>query len=155
MYAATHDKVGDADIFIAAAAVSDYRPTDSSKQKIKKSKKTMRLDLVRSEDILASVASLDDAPFTIGFAAETENVRDYALGKLENKKLDMIVANKVGDDCGFDHDDNEVDVFWSGGEQKFPKATKIDLAHQIIQLAAERYTATRGAAGQQDIHAIR
>ena len=155
MYAATHANVGDADIFIAAAAVSDYRPTDSSKQKIKKSKKTMRLDLVRSEDILASVASLDDAPFTIGFAAETENVRDYALGKLENKKLNMIVANKVGDDYGFDHDDNEVDVFWPGGEQRFPKATKIDLAHQIIQLAAERYTATRGAAGQQDIHAIR
>jgi len=155
MYAATHDKIHDADIFIAAAAVSDYRPADSSKQKIKKSKKTMRLDLVRSEDILASVASLDDAPFTIGFAAETENVRDYALGKLENKKLDMIVANKVGDDCGFDHDDNEVSVFWSGGEQDLPRAAKIDLARQIIQLAAERYTVTRGAAGQQDIHAIR
>ncbi len=66
----------------------------------------------------------------------------------------MIVANKVGDDCGFDDDDNEVDVFWRGGEQGFPKAAKVTLAQQIIQLTAERYKATRGAATQQDLHAI-
>ena len=139
MYAATHKNIKGIDIFIAAAAVSDYRPASSSQQKIKKSEETMRLDLVRSEDILASVAALDDAPFTIGFAAETENVHDYALGKLANKKLDMIVANKVGDDCGFDCDDNVVDVYWRDGEQSFPRAAKTELAHQIVRLVAERY----------------
>jgi phosphopantothenoylcysteine decarboxylase/phosphopantothenate--cysteine ligase len=139
MYSATHDRVNDADIFIAAAAVSDYRPTDAAKQKIKKDSETMSIDLVRSKDILASVASLDAAPFTVGFAAETENVRGYALGKLENKKLDMIIANRVGDDCGFDRDDNAVEVYWQGGEQGYAKAAKTELARQIIQLVANCY----------------
>jgi phosphopantothenoylcysteine decarboxylase/phosphopantothenate--cysteine ligase len=139
MYSATHDRVNDADIFIAAAAVSDYRPKDAAKQKIKKNSETMSIDLVRSEDILASVASLDAAPFTVGFAAETENVRGYALGKLKNKKLDMIVANRVGDDCGFDRDDNAVEVYWQGGEQGYAKAAKTELARQIIRLVANRY----------------
>lgn len=141
MYTATHDKVTAADVFIAAAAVSDYRPAARAPQKIKKTEEAMQIDLVRSRDILASVAGLQDAPFTVGFAAETENVRDYALGKLENKQLDMIVANKVGDDCGFDCDDNAVDVYWRGGEQGFPQAAKTELAHQIVALVAERYTA--------------
>lgn len=143
MYVATHDIIGDADIFVAAAAVSDYRPATVSKQKIKKSAETMSIDLVRSRDILESVAMLDNAPFTVGFAAETENVKDYALGKLRRKKLDMIVANRVGDDCGFDCDDNAVDVYWSTGQQDFPKALKTDLAAQIVQLVAERYEATQ------------
>jgi len=141
MYAATHDNIKGVDIFVAAAAVSDYRPADASLQKIKKSAETMRLDLVRSQDILASVAGLDDAPFTVGFAAETENVREYALGKLENKKLDMIVANRVGDDCGFDSDDNAVEVYWREGERGFATAAKTELALQIMQLAAERFNA--------------
>jgi len=139
MYSATHERVGAADIFIAAAAVSDYRPTSAAKQKIKKSDETMSIDLVRSKDILASVASLDAPPFTAGFAAETESVRDYALGKLKNKKLDMIVANRVGDDRGFDCDDNAVEVYWQGGEQVYARAAKTELARQIIQLVAERY----------------
>jgi len=154
MYAATHDNIKGVDVFVAAAAVSDYRPADSAKQKIKKSKETMHLDLVRSEDILASVTKLDDAPFTVGFAAETENVRDYALGKLENKKLDMIVANKVGDDCGFDCDDNAVEIYWRDGEQIFPKAAKADLAHQIMQLTAQRFEMARGAGTQPKLTVI-
>jgi phosphopantothenoylcysteine decarboxylase/phosphopantothenate--cysteine ligase len=84
----------------------------------------------------------------VGFAAETENVKEYALGKLKNKKLDMIVANRVGDDCGFDCDDNAVDVYWQAGEQAFPKALKTDLANQVVRLIAERYASTRGAAAQ-------
>ena len=83
---------------------------DRQAQKIKKTKDTMSIDLIRSPDILASVAALDDPPFTVGFAAETENVREYALGKLENKKLDMIIANRVGSDCGFDYDDNAAEA---------------------------------------------
>ncbi len=157
MYAATHDRIGDVDIFVGAAAVSDYRPADAREQKIKKSEETMHIELVRSKDILVSVAALDDAPFTVGFAAETENVRDYALGKLQNKKLDMIVANQVGRDRGFDQDENAVDVFWDGGEQSFGQAAKTELARDIIELVVARYTATRGADTQPalpKLHAI-
>lgn len=146
MYEAVHDNVAGADIFIAAAAVSDYRPADCATQKIKKSNETTSIALVPSKDVLASVAALDDAPFTVGFAAETENVREYALGKLRNKNLDMIVANRVGDDCGFDRDDNTVELIWSDGEQELENAAKTDLALQIVHKIAERY--------EQDIHAI-
>jgi phosphopantothenoylcysteine decarboxylase/phosphopantothenate--cysteine ligase len=157
MYAATHDRIGDVDIFIAAAAVADYRPADAREQKIKKSGETMRIELVRTKDILASVAALGDAPFTVGFAAETENVRDYALGKLQSKKLDMIVANRVGDDRGFDRDENAIDVFWEGGERAFAQAAKTDLARNIIELVVARYTDTRGSDTQPSLpklHAI-
>ena len=139
MFAATHEHIQGVDIFIAAAAVSDYRPESQEQNKIKKTKSTMQLDLVKSPDTLASVAKLVDGPFTVGFAAETEHVREYALGKLENKKLDMIVANKVGTDCGFDCEDNAVEVFWRGGEQSFPIMAKSELAGHLIQLIADRY----------------
>jgi phosphopantothenoylcysteine decarboxylase/phosphopantothenate--cysteine ligase len=140
MYAQTHAHIVAADIFIGAAAVSDYRAAKAEAQKIKKSESTMTIELVRSPDILASVAALDNAPFTVGFAAETENVREYAIGKLENKKLDMIVANRVGDDCGFDCDDNAVEVYWDNGEKAFPMTAKTELAHQLIELITERYS---------------
>jgi len=91
------------------------------------------------------VAALDDAPFTVGFAAETENVREYALGKLENKKLDMIIANRVGSDCGFDYDDNAAEALWNGGEKNYEKMAKAELAHELIELITERFAATRGA----------
>jgi len=154
MYAATHENVAEANIFVAAAAVSDYRPADCATQKIKKSKETTSIELVPTEDILASVAALDNAPFTVGFAAETENVRDYALGKLKNKKLDMIVANRVGDDCGFDRDDNTVELIWLDGELELANAAKTELALQIVRIIAERYETTRGSGKPQDIHAI-
>jgi len=139
MYAASHAHVGDADIFVAAAAVADYRPATRQEQKIKKSEQTMSIELVRSPDILASIADLENAPFTIGFAAETENVREYAIGKLEKKNLDIIVANQVGEDRGFDSDENTVDLYWAGGEQSFETAEKTELARDIVKLVAERY----------------
>lgn len=148
MYAATHERIADADIFIAAAAVSDYRPAEMSAQKIKKTADTMTLELVRSPDILASVTAIDDAPFTVGFAAETENVRDYALGKLANKKLDMIVANRVGSDCGFDVDDNAAEILWDGGEKAFEKMPKTELAAALMDVVAARFFETRGAETQ-------
>ena len=148
MHAATHERIADADIFIATAAVSDYRPAEMSAQKIKKSDDTMTLELVRSPDILASVAALDDAPFTVGFAAETENVRDYAIGKLANKKLDMIVANRVGTDCGFDVDDNAAEILWDGGEKAFEKMPKSELAAALMDVVAERFFETQGAETQ-------
>ena len=85
------------------------------------------------------------------------NVRAYALAKLENKKLDMIVANRVGEDCGFDQDVNTVEVLWDGGEQAFAQAAKSELARDIIQLVAARYSATRGSDTQPALprlHAI-
>ncbi|MGB5163638.1 MAG: bifunctional phosphopantothenoylcysteine decarboxylase/phosphopantothenate--cysteine ligase CoaBC [Woeseiaceae bacterium] len=139
MYRATHAHVSQADIFIAAAAVADYRPAAPAEQKIKKTEAEMSIALVRSADILASVAALEDGPFTVGFAAETNDVEKYARGKLLRKKLDMIVANRVGRDCGFDVDDNTVEVFWDGGEHAYPTAAKTELASQIIELVAERY----------------
>jgi phosphopantothenoylcysteine decarboxylase/phosphopantothenate--cysteine ligase len=147
MYETTHAHLDGVDIFIGAAAVSDYRPVTASAQKIKKTddNDTLTLELVRSPDILASVATRPDAPFTVGFAAETNNVRNYALGKLERKQLDMIVANRVGTDCGFDYDENTLDVYWHGGEQSFPTASKTSLAHDLVRLVARRYGAEQGA----------
>jgi phosphopantothenoylcysteine decarboxylase/phosphopantothenate--cysteine ligase len=139
MYNATHVHVSDADIFIAAAAVADYRPAVPFEQKIKKTEAEMSIALVRSPDILASVAALKNGPFTVGFAAETNDVEKYALAKLKNKGLDMIIANRVGSDCGFDVDENTVEVFWNGGEHAFPTAAKTELASQIIELVADRY----------------
>ncbi len=139
MFAATHEHIQGVDIFIATAAVSDYRPKTEARNKIKKTKSAMQLDLVKSPDTLASVAKLADGPFTVGFAAETEQLREYALGKLENKNLDMIVANKVGAECGFDSENNTVDVYWRGGEQSFPTTAKSKLAEHLIRLIADRY----------------
>ena len=144
MYEATHDAIEDADIFISAAAVADYRPADVKAQKIKKNDESMSIELVRCPDILASIAALDTGPFTVGFAAETEKVDDYARSKLEKKKLDMIIANRVGDDCGFDTDDNSVNVFWLDGGRRFPTARKSELARDLIELVAQRFYAARG-----------
>ena len=144
MYEATHAAISDADIFIAAAAVADYRPASAAEQKIKKNNEEMRIELVRCPDILASVGRLDDAPFTVGFAAETEKVVEYACGKLEKKKLDMIVANRVGSDCGFDRDDNAATVLWKGGKRSFPTTSKADLARELVELIADRFYAVRG-----------
>ena len=154
MYDTTHAVIGDADIFIAAAAVADYRPARARDQKIKKTDDTMRIDLVRCPDILASVAALDPGPFTVGFAAETENLDDYARAKLENKRLDMIIANRVGDDCGFDRDDNAASVFWTDGEKRLPEASKSELARDLVDLVAERFYAARGADTQPRLTVI-
>lgn len=145
MFDATHARIADADIFIAAAAVADYRPRRAAQQKIKKSDEAISLELVRCPDILASVAALQDAPFTVGFAAETDDLIGHARLKLEKKKLDMIIANRVGDDHGFDTDDNAVTVLWPNGKQAFPRAAKSDLARGLIDLVAQRFHAARGS----------
>ena len=154
MFAATHNRIAEVDIFIAAAAVADYHPADVRPDKIKKSAEEMSIDLIRSPDILASVAKINGGPFTVGFAAETENLREYALGKLKAKNLDMIVANKVGKNLGFDSDDNAVEVLWSGGEQSFPLAAKTTLAQGLVKLIAERYNTQLGSAAKTDVPAM-
>ena len=154
MFDATHECIGDADLFVAAAAVADYRPADLREQKIKKNDESMSIDLVRCPDILASVAALENGPFTVGFAAETEKVDDYARAKLEKKNLDMIIANRVGTDAGFDRDDNAVSVFWADGEQRFPEASKTELARDLVELVARRFYAARGTDTQPRLTVI-
>ena len=139
MFDATHANIADVDIFIAAAAVADYRPAAPSSGKIKKSGQAMTVELVQNEDILASVAALPDAPFTVGFAAETDKLREHALARLRTKRLDMIIANRVGDGIAFDCDDNCVDVYWQQGEHSFERQSKSDLAHGLMTLVADRY----------------
>ena len=154
MFDATHEHVGEADIFVAAAAVADYRPIEVPQQKIKKRNESSRIELVRCPDILASVAALDAPPFTVGFAAETEKVEEYARSKLDKKKLNMIVANRVGDDCGFDRDDNAVTVLWNDGKKNFPSAAKSELAGDLVGLIVEHFNAARAADTQPRLTVI-
>ena len=144
LFAATHAHIDNVDIFIAVAAVSDYRPRTAKSSKIKKTRAEMTVDLVKSPDILVSVAKLARGPFTVGFAAETDRIREYALAKLAAKQLDMIVANEVGAGIGFEQDENAAHVFWRNGDQVFPLVHKSALAQELIGLIAERYTAGLG-----------
>lgn len=125
------------DIFIATAAVSDYRPETMETQKIKKDANRLTLPLIRNPDILADVAGRSVKPFCVGFAAETQNLEHYARQKLNNKNLDMIVANPVDNGRGFDQDDNTLHVFWKNGDKAFATAPKTELARQLIALVAE------------------
>jgi phosphopantothenoylcysteine decarboxylase/phosphopantothenate--cysteine ligase len=145
MYESVHEQVGAADLFIGCAAVSDYRPQSPAAQKIKRKAEEMSLALVRSPDTLASVAAIADGPFTVGFAAETQDVIGHARGKLTGKGVDMMAANLVGPDCGFDQETNALTVLWDGGEVQLDQAPKAVLAQRLIALIAERYHAVRGS----------
>ena len=147
------------DIFVAAAAVADYRCADVAEQKIKKKFDDLKLLLHKNPDILAEVARLPEAPFTVGFAAETENLLDNARLKLKDKRLDMIAANQVGEDIGFNVEENMLHVFWQSGSQApenqtqenkaqgdqtlqhqtLERAPKERLARQLIQVIANHY----------------
>ena len=146
MYAEVLARAARCDIFIAAAAVADYRPARCAEQKIKKGDAPAALDLVRTPDIVAGVAAMDGGPFTVGFAAETESVQAHAQDKLERKGLDMIAANRVGlADRGFASDRNALSVLWRDGSREFALASKTRLARDFIELVAERYRAERSA----------
>jgi phosphopantothenoylcysteine decarboxylase/phosphopantothenate--cysteine ligase len=148
MYAKVHEEIASTDIFVACAAVSDYRPEKAAPQKIKRSAAEMDLALVRSPDTLASVAALPKPPFTVGFAAETHELAKHAREKLEKKRVDMIAANQVGPDCGFDRETNALTVFWQGGEEAFGEGSKPVLARRLVELIGERYRSARGRATQ-------
>jgi len=138
MYAAVHRQVGDADIFIAAAAVADFQPVSVAKQKIKKQGGSVKLELEPAPDIIKSVADMAKRPFVVGFAAETNDVEDNARIKLKRKKLDMIAANEVGDGIAFDCEDNALIVIWPGGKMEVARGPKIDVARELIALIAKR-----------------
>jgi len=128
------------DIFIAAAAVADYRPVQVATDKLKKQSESLTLSLQRTTDILSAVAGMTPAPFCVGFAAETRNLLVNAHDKLIDKQLDMVAANQVGGDSGgFDSDDNSLTLLWPGGELDLPLAPKARLARQLIMKIAERY----------------
>jgi phosphopantothenoylcysteine decarboxylase/phosphopantothenate--cysteine ligase len=129
------------DIFIATAAVADYRPASPVQCKIKKTSESMDLQMERTVDILATVAARAVRPFVVGFAAETDSVEQYARQKLLRKNLDMIAANEVGHDKVFEKDDNALLVLWRDGSRALPQAPKIALARDLLQLIAERYAA--------------
>ena len=147
MYTKVMARAARCDIFIAAAAVGDYRPARCAEQKIKKEDGPATLDLVRTPDIAAGVAAMDGGPFTVGFAAETESVQAHAQDKLERKGLDMIAANRVGlPDRGFASDRNALSVLWrDGGSRELGLAPKAELARSLIALVAERYRAEHPA----------
>ncbi|MGD8339999.1 MAG: bifunctional phosphopantothenoylcysteine decarboxylase/phosphopantothenate--cysteine ligase CoaBC [Gammaproteobacteria bacterium] len=131
------------DIFIGCAAVADYRPLTAAAEKIKRTDEEISLDLIRSPDTLASIAALPGGPFTVGFAAETEHVREHAQRKLESKRVDMIAANRVGPGCGFDRETNALHVFWNNGSAEIGEDTKPAVARRLIVLIAEQFNATR------------
>lgn len=140
MYQATMDNLANCDIFIGAAAVADYRPAESADQKIKKSAETLSIELIRNPDIIAAVASHQQRPFTVGFAAETQNLIGYAQNKLEKKKLDLIIANDVANtEIGFNSDNNAVTVIWNGGEKTLPMTSKQQLSRCLLSEIAQRY----------------
>lgn len=153
MHAAVLEASAQADIYIGAAAVGDYRPLEVSAHKLKKQAgAALMLQLDENPDILLSLSARTvlqerrDAHriFLVGFAAETHDVANYAQGKLQRKGLDMIAANQVGGGLGFEAADNALNLYWAGGAVELPRAAKSELARQLIAHVAERYRAVRG-----------
>ena len=144
MHAAVLQRAPSADIYIGAAAVADYAPT-AAPEKIKKDAGEVELRLIRNPDILADVARIEQRPFCVGFSAETNDLEQYARGKLAAKHIDMVAANPVGAGLGFDVDDNTLFVCWAGGETRLPRAPKSVLARQLLNLIAQRYHAHHSA----------
>lgn len=141
MYQAVMQHYAKANIFISTAAVSDFRPQNQALQKIKKSSQTdLNLALAMNPDILKTVASQPDKPFCVGFAAETENGQEYAKQKLQNKQIDLIALNEVNQEgIGFDTAFNALTVFSQENRHIISKATKEEVAFQLLELIGKYY----------------
>lgn len=142
MHQAVMNHAQQSDVFISCAAVADYRPETVANNKLKKTadNDAMTVKMIKNPDIVASVAAMtENRPFTVGFAAETQNVKQYALSKLERKNLDMICANDVSlAGQGFNSNDNAITVYWKEGEQSLTLASKQQIAQQILQMIADK-----------------
>ena len=137
----------DADLFVGAAAVADYRAAAIAPEKIKKKADRLSLDLARNDDILVQVRTARPDLFRVGFAAETEKLEEHAREKLSKKKLDLIAANWVGGGRAFDRDDNQLSVFWAdGGVRELAHAGKEQLARELAALIVERFDARQASA---------
>jgi phosphopantothenoylcysteine decarboxylase/phosphopantothenate--cysteine ligase len=140
MHAAVLDAAAQADIYVGAAAVGDYRPLEVAAHKLKKRDGAgLSLQLGENPDILASLSAQATHPFLVGFAAETHDVAAYAQEKLKRKGLDMIAANRVGDGLGFEAADNALTLYWADGSAELPQASKTELARQLIDRVSELY----------------
>jgi phosphopantothenoylcysteine decarboxylase/phosphopantothenate--cysteine ligase len=145
MHAAVMDAAAQANIYIGAAAVGDYRPREVSAKKLKKHDGAgLPLQLSENPDILAGLSAQTAHPFLVGFAAETHDVASNAQGKLRNKGLDMIAANQVGGGLGFEAGDNALTLYWNDGSVELQRTGKCELACQLINHVAQRYRAVRG-----------
>jgi phosphopantothenoylcysteine decarboxylase/phosphopantothenate--cysteine ligase len=135
-------------IFVGTAAVADYRPVTCAEHKIKKRSDALTLQMTRTPDILADVASRRPRPFVVGFAAETQAVEQHAREKLAAKQLDMIAANEVGHTKGFDTEQNALLLLWPGGKVELPTASKCELARALTSVIIERYREQLAAPAQ-------
>ena len=141
MLSCCHRRSTKSSIFISAAAVADYRLKDIATKKMKKQGSALHLELEQNPDILATTSKANPDLFTVGFAAETNDVIEYATGKLKRKQLNMIVANQVGVDKGFDKDSNQVDILTDGGEHiSLPETSKQQLAFDILDVVCQFYS---------------
>ena len=141
MEASVKENINDVDVFIGCAAVSDYRPESINRQKIKKQDSTLKLKLVPNTDILSWVAGIENPPFTVGFAAETEELERFALEKMARKKIDMIAANLVDSSgLGFNSDENQLMVFWRDESRVLVKQPKEQLARELVLLISSVYS---------------
>jgi phosphopantothenoylcysteine decarboxylase/phosphopantothenate--cysteine ligase len=131
MRAAVLNRVADCEVFVSVAAVADYRPARPSDVKLKKSADALTIDLVRNPDILAEVASRADAPFCVGFAAESHDLDTYAQGKRMAKSLPLIVGNLVSDGLG--GEDNQVILYDAAGRHPMERAPKASVARAILE----------------------
>ena len=122
------------DIFISVAAVADYRPAKFSEQKIKKTDKRLSIELVPNEDILAKVANLPKPPFCVGFAAESENLLEYAEQKRQRKKIPLIAANIASKAMGAD--ESTLILLDDAGSHPLAKTTKLKLARGLLNHVA-------------------
>ncbi len=141
------------DLFIAAAAVADYRPISPSTRKIKKQADCTTLGLQPAPDILATVAALKNRPFCVGFAAETEQLERHAQKKRLGKGVEMIAANRVGKGRGFETDQNELLLVWEGGSELLAMDAKTRLARRLIERIADLYRNRTESGGLSQDHA--
>jgi len=140
MHEAVLQATREANVYIGAAAVADYRPVNVETRKIKKrADDESVIGLCKNPDIIAAVAALPRKPFVVGFAAETDDLEAYATRKLRDKNLDMIAANWVGrSEGGFDREQNALDVYWANGHRHLPMSDKKALAIELLHLIAQR-----------------
>ena len=136
MFDAVHTNLNDCDVLVMCAAVTDFKPAETSPQKIKKRNAPLTLDLVPTRDILASLPKQDRQFLVVGFAAETNDVEKYARQKLREKSCDMIVANDVS--IGMESDENEVTILFASGEQtRISRASKKIVASELVKKILE------------------
>lgn len=139
MLAASLSSAQDCDIFIAVAAVADYRPEQVAEQKIKKSTDSLHLNLVRNPDIISTIAQLENRPFTVGFAAETSNIEEFGAQKLQRKNLDLLFTNDARATLG--SDSIAAIALWPAGRAELGPASKRAVARRMVEVIRERLDA--------------